>query len=116
MVAIKTPLKIKKSDATATDLNSCAQELSKNFLAGASFDVIFIQETWYDDSITDEVVTHGTNFTMARKDRDLIKTKKKDGEGVAFLINNKIPFLILDSIQCKLAEILAIQITEKKKF
>lgn len=60
------------------------------FLTEAGFDLIFIQETWWNNSITNDVVIQGTEYCLYRSDRDLIRAERDDGGGVAILLKNTI--------------------------
>ena len=50
-----------------------------------SFDIIFICETWLNESILDTEIIYGTNYGILRADR-----KEKVGGGVAILFNKHI--------------------------
>lgn len=61
-------------------------------LAKSNIDVINIQETWYNDSISSTEITSGTNYTIIRADRSSFINTRRTGVGVATFIKCSVDF------------------------
>lgn len=72
--------KISECKGKINDLN--------NKLTTSSFDIICIQESWLDDSINDNEITGGTQFSIVRADRSFFNNPRKRGGGVCILIKD----------------------------
>lgn len=59
-----------------------------NKLALTTFDVICIQETWYDDSVNSAELLASTNYTIYSRDRKEFWSEKMNGGGVMILVRN----------------------------
>lgn len=53
-----------------------------NFLAITNYEVICLQETWFNDSVTNEEILASTNFNANRSDRHTFINTRKNGGGI----------------------------------
>lgn len=63
-----------------------------HFLSNTSYDVITIQETWFDESVKDGEITGNSNFNIIRRDRSATTNKRLRGGGVMTLISKDITY------------------------
>lgn len=56
------------------------------------FDIICLQETWFDETVEDHEILKNTNFNLVRQDRRDTSHPKLRGGGVAVFIKNDLPF------------------------
>lgn len=58
-------------------------------LCQEDIDILCCQETWFNTTISDNMISYNSPFGVFRCDRDLVATRKKDGGRVCILINKK---------------------------
>lgn len=56
------------------------------------FDIVALQETWFDETVGDDELLRNTNYNMIRQDRRHTDHHKKGGGGIAILIRNELTF------------------------
>lgn len=55
-------------------------------------DIVFLQETWFDSSVTNTELVASTKFNVLHKDRDVFRNERKIGGGVAAFIRSKLHY------------------------
>lgn len=65
-------------------------------LATTHFDLITLQETWFNDKINSNELIHSSDFNAFRTDRDLIMNNRKRGGGVITIINKELSVINID--------------------
>ena len=60
-----------------------------NFFSEHDQEAICITETWLNDSVCDGEILDNVNYTVFRNDRDLTRTKKRDGGGVLCAVKSE---------------------------
>lgn len=56
-------------------------------LANTNYDIIYLQETWWNTHTIDDEIIGATNFKLELGDRSLFDNSKKIGGGIAFAFN-----------------------------
>lgn len=83
-----------------------------NILTMSLFDVIALQETWYDETVEDYELLRNTNYNLLRQDRRHTIHHKTGGGGVAILIKNELTFRQYHFEEIKLLQFLCVTITK----
>lgn len=86
------------------------------FLATTLLDILFIQETWFNESVNDSELVASTNFIVLRKDCSVFQNKRTVGGGVAIFIRRTIQYTELDILQSTALEHIIVRIKLGKKF
>lgn len=82
-----------------------------NILTMSLFDIIALQETWYDETVEDYELLRNTNYNLLRQDRRHTNHHKIGGGGVAILIKSELTFRQYLFEEVKLLQYLCISIT-----
>lgn len=61
-------------------------------LATTHFDIILIQESWFDDSVDSSEIIASSHFKIERSDRSNFMNRKKIGGGIATIVKNTINY------------------------
>lgn len=62
----------------------------------AQYNIICLQETWFDSKITNEEIISSTSFNIVRHDRSCFKNIRLRGGGVVTLLRRNIEFTVLN--------------------
>lgn len=63
--------------------------LINDFLMTTPFAIICVQETWFNESVTDDELIKNTNFMVFRQDRELTRHHKEGGGGVVIFVKRE---------------------------
>lgn len=85
-----------------------------DFLANTLFNIVAIQETWYDSSISNDELRAGVDFQIARMDRSNFKNNRTKGGGVCIFIRSNLNFVEIINPVDTTAEMHAIRITNTR--
>lgn len=61
-------------------------------LSTTAFEILCLQETWYDDKVGSSEIIASANFALVRNDRSCLESRKKSGGGLATFIMNDLNF------------------------
>lgn len=118
-------LKENKTKQRKITLNIYSQNISggksklykiNNALAISSYDILCIQESWFDQSITNGEITASTNYNICRKDRSFFASEKTRGGGVAIIIRNNIAYTEIPNHEQTLIEYITVRIKHGNRF
>lgn len=70
------------------------------------FEIVLLQETWYNITVKTEKLVNMTNYNAYRRGRASTTNKRNIGGGVITLINKKLPSEIIPIEQKTLAEVM----------
>lgn len=85
-------------------------------MANTRFDVILLQETWFDDSIDSAEIIACTNFAIERSDRSKFDHSKTRGGGICILIHNTLQFTRIPVFEHTKFELNVVRIRTGNKF
>lgn len=75
------------------------------FLATTHYDIICLQETWFDDASNVDDCTASTSFSYIRNDRSSTLNKRKKGGGLVTFIRNELDYEEIRMTQKFLVEV-----------
>lgn len=82
-----------------------------DFLANTNFDIIAIQESWFDESIDSNEIIASVDFQISRMDRSCFDNDRSKGGGVCLLVRNQINYVeIVNPVKTRI-EMQTIRIT-----
>lgn len=58
-------------------------------IATQNYDILALQETWFDSSVYDEEIIAHTNYKIHRMDRSNFNATRKNGGGVCLILNEE---------------------------
>lgn len=105
---IPVPTKIRFYSNSLSGIKSKLQHINHQ-LTREIFDVTFIQETWMNESVTDDELLSNTNYQIVRHDRSQFNSRLKNGRGILTLIHNAVKYA---EIQLNIKTTIELQIIE----
>lgn len=85
-----------------------------DFLANTTFDVIAIQETWFDHSVNSDEITASVNYGIFRMDRSKFKNDRTKGGGICIFVRNELSTIEIINPEHTMTEMQAIRVTSEK--
>lgn len=82
-----------------------------DFLINTTFDIIALQETWYDNTVNSAEIIAASNFQICRMDRSKFQSNRSKGGGICLFIRDGIEYMEIVNPQQTTIEMQALRIT-----